>query len=239
MSKEERSIVAHHEAGHAIAGWFLEHADPLLKVTIIPRSSGALGYAQYLPKETFLRTEEQIMHIVMMALAGRAAEEVFFGKVTTGASDDLRRVTDLVYSTIQVYGMNSRVGQLAFPKDPNAMPGDKPYSDSTAEAMDEEARKIVDDMYAKTVELISEKKGEVEMVANLLLDKETITHDDIIDLVGPRPFTGNEAYQEFVSKRFALKKKELLNEEESTEDEKDDSANVDDSGLTPGLAFKV
>jgi len=238
MSKEERSIVAHHEAGHAIAGWFLEHADPLMKVTIIPRSSGALGYAQYLPKETFLRTEEQIMHIVMMALAGRAAEEVFFGKVTTGASDDLRRVTDLVYSTIQVYGMNSRVGQLAFPKDPNAMPGDKPYSDSTAEAMDEEARKIVDDMYAKTVELISEKKGEVEMVANLLLDKETITHDDMIDLVGPRPFTGNEAYQEFVSKRFVLKKDKELNEDESTEDEKDDSANVDNSGLTPGLAFK-
>lgn len=234
MSKEERSIVAHHEAGHAIAGWFLEHADPLLKVTIIPRSSGALGYAQYLPKETFLRTEEQIMHIVMMALAGRAAEEVFFGKVTTGASDDLRRVTDLVYSTIQIYGMNSRVGQLAFPKDPNAMPGDKPYSDSTAEAMDEEARRIVDDMYTKTVELISERKNEVEMVAKLLLEKETITHDDIIDLVGHRPFKGNESYQEFVSKRFAKKA-----EDESSDVKNEPSTPRDDAeGLTPGLAFK-
>jgi len=189
MSKEERSIVAHHEAGHAIAGWFLEHADPLLKVTIIPRTSGALGYAQYLPREVFLRTEEQIMHIVCMALAGRAAEQVFFGGVTTGASDDLRRVTDLIYSTIQIYGMNSRVGQLAFPKDPNAMPGDKPYSDATAEAMDEEARQIVEAAYQRTLDLITEKKDEVEMVANLLLDKETITHDDIIDLIGARPFS--------------------------------------------------
>ena len=239
MSKEERSIVAHHEAGHAIAGWFLEHADPLLKVTIIPRTSGALGYAQYLPKEVFLRTEEQIMHIVQMALAGRAAEQVFFGKVTTGASDDLRRVTDLIYSTIQVYGMNSRMGQLAFPKDPNAYPGDKPYSDSTAEAMDEEARRIVDEAYATTVKLITEKKEFVEKVALLLLDKETITHDDMIDLVGPRPFTGHEAYQEFVSKRFANKKEEEIPEKEA-EEEEEESTDADNSGgLTPGLAFKV
>merc|ERR1711865_1178398 len=238
MSEEERSIVAYHEAGHAIAGWFLEHADPLLKVTIIPRTSGALGFAQYLPKEVFLRTQDEIMDIVCMALAGRASEEIFFGRVTTGASDDLRRVTDLVYSTIQVYGMNARLGQLAFPKDPNAMFDERPYSEKTARIMDEEAKIIVDNAYAKTVELISEKKGEVEMVANLLLDKETITHDDMIDLVGPRPFTGNEAYQEFVSKRFVLKKDKELNEDESTEDEKDDSANVDNSGLTPGLAFK-
>merc|ERR1711966_185574 len=101
MSEEERSIVAYHEAGHAVAGWFLEHADPLLKVTIIPRTSGALGFAQYLPKEVFLRSQEQIMDIVCKTLAGRAAEEIFFGRVTTGASSDLRRVTDLVYSTIQ------------------------------------------------------------------------------------------------------------------------------------------
>jgi ATP-dependent metalloprotease FtsH len=225
MSKEERAIVAHHEAGHAIAGWFLEHADPLLKVTIIPRSSGALGYAQYLPKEVFLRTQEQIMHVVMMALAGRAAEEVFFGKVTTGASDDLRRVTNLIYSTIQIYGMNSRVGQLAFPKDPNGFPGDKPYSDSTAEAMDEEAKKIVDEAYASTVKLITEKKEEVAKVANLLLEKETITHDDITDLVGPRPFIGNEEYQQFVSKRFSDQKKKETEkkEEEEKKDTEDDS----------------
>eukprot|EP00804_Cyclotella_cryptica_P024580 CCRYP_020212-RA/>CCRYP_020212-RA protein AED:0.00 eAED:0.00 QI:380/1/1/1/1/1/2/100/959 len=238
MSEEEKSIVAHHEAGHAVAGWFLEHADPLLKVTIIPRSSGALGYAQYLPKEVFLRTEEQIMDIVKMALAGRAAEEVFFGRVTTGASDDLRRVTQLVYSMIQVYGMNTRVGQLAFPKDPNEMPGEKPYSDATAEAMDEEARNIVDAAYANTVELIRDKKAQVEALAKLLLEKETITHDDVIDAIGERPFKGNTQYNEFVSQRQADKAAKDAKEEKKQKEEEEKKADqTGDDGLTPGLAI--
>merc|ERR1712032_905111 len=202
MSDDEKSIVAHHEAGHAVAGWFLEHADPLLKVTIIPRTSGALGYAQYLPKEVFLRTQEQIMDVVCMALAGRAAEEIFFGKVTTGASDDLRRVTDMVYNTIQIYGMNKKLGQLAFPKDPNAMFDEgKPYSEKTAKAMDEEARFIVDEAYQRTLTLLREKKEEVRLVAERLLEKETIVHDDIIDLIGERPFEGDPAYKEYVSRK--------------------------------------
>ena len=236
MSDDEKSIVAHHEAGHAVAGWFLEHADPLMKVTIIPRSNGALGYAQYLPKEVFLRTEDQIMHIVKMALAGRAAEEVFFGRVTTGASDDLRRVTQLVYSTIQVYGMNSRVGQLAFPKDPNEYPGEqKPYSDATAEAMDEEARNIVEEAYRQTVELITEKKADVEAVAKLLLDKETITNDDMVDAIGERPFKGHSVYDEFVSQRKAVKDNKEANEEEEEKTDEDEKGEED--GVTPGLAL--
>merc|ERR1712157_118169 len=198
MSKDEKQIVSHHEAGHAVAGWFLEHADPLLKVTIIPRTSGALGFAQYLPKEIFLRTQEEIMDIVCMALAGRAAEEIFFGRVTTGATDDLRRVTDLVYSTIQLYGMNPRLGQLAFPKDDNAMFDERPYSEKTAKAMDEEARSIVDGAYERTLKLLRERKDVVEAVAKLLLEKETIVHDDVHKLVGPRPFKGDPQYEEFV-----------------------------------------
>lgn len=198
MNDEERSIVAYHEAGHAIAGWFLEHADPLLKVTIIPRTSGALGFAQYLPKEVNLRTQEEIMDIVCMALAGRAAEEIFFGKVTTGASDDLRRVTDLVYSTIQLYGMNPRLGQLAFPKDENAMFDERPYSEKTAKIMDEEARIIVNGAYERTLKLLRERKDDVEAVAKLLLEKETIVHDDVHELVGPRPFKGDPQYEEFI-----------------------------------------
>ncbi|KAL9184456.1 hypothetical protein ACHAXT_002542 [Thalassiosira profunda] len=239
MSDDEKSIVAHHEAGHAVAGWFLEHADPLLKVTIIPRTSGALGFAQYLPKEVFLRTQEQIMDIVKMALAGRAAEEVFFGRVTTGASDDLRRVTQLVYSTIQVYGMNSRVGQLAFPDDPNDMRGDKPYSDATAEAMDEEARRIVDDAYKRTVELITEKKHEVETLAKLLLDKETITNDDVVDAIGERPFKGHAVYDDFVSSRKADKEAKEAKEKEEGSEEKAEEKEEDggNDGLAPGLAL--
>lgn len=234
MSQHDREIVAHHEAGHAVAGWFLEHADPLLKVTIIPRTSGALGFAQYLPKEVFLRTEQQIMDIVCMALAGRAAEEVFFGRVTTGASDDLRRVTKLVYSTIQTYGMNNRVGQLAYPRDDNQF-GDKPYSDATAEAMDEEARAIVDAAYRRTVELIQAKKEQVEAVAKLLMERETITHDDMIDLIGERPFKPDKQYQEYVSARHDRKQAESeASPEGSTREAELESSN--DGGLTPGLA---
>jgi AFG3 family protein len=229
MSKDERSIVAHHEAGHAVAGWFLEHADPLLKVTIIPRSSGALGYAQYLPKEVFLRTQDQIMDIVSMALAGRAAEEIFFGRVTTGASDDLKRVTDLVYSTIQLYGMNKRLGQLAFPKDPNAMWEDRPYSDATAEAMDEEAKTIIDAAYTRTLDLLTEKKEAVEKVANMLLEKETITHDDVVELIGERPFTADPAYAEFIRRKAA---KEKVEEDTVVEeDEVDEKNDTNDPGL--------
>jgi AFG3 family protein len=236
MSAEERSIVAHHEAGHAIGGWFLEHADPLLKVTIIPRASGALGFAQYLPKETHLRSQEQIMDIVCMALAGRASEEVFFGKVTTGASDDLRRVTQLVYGMIKDYGMNAKLGQLAFPQEQNeyGMSGEQLYSDSTAEAMDDEARAIVDAAYLKTVELIRQHKEDVSKIAQLLLTKETITHDDIIDTVGPRPFVGDSAYNEFVSHREYARGKQ---ERKDAKDKEDEEKEAEDIGpLSPGLA---
>ena len=233
MSESDRQIVAHHEAGHAVAGWFLEHADPLLKVTIIPRTSGALGFAQYLPKEVFLRTQNQIMDVVCMAMAGRAAEEVFFGRVTTGASDDLRRVTQIVYSTIQTYGMNSRVGQLAYPQDNSGMPGDRPYSEATAEAMDDEARSIVDAAYQRTLALIREHKDDVEKVAKLLIERETITHDDIIDLIGRRPFTGDAQYQEYISQRNEINKSKPR-QEDVVEEKKETP--MDQESLTPGLA---
>jgi AFG3 family protein len=231
MSKEERSIVAHHEAGHAVAGWFLEHADPLLKVTIIPRSSGALGFAQYLPKEVFLRTHAQIMDIVCMALAGRAAEEIFYGRVTTGASDDLRRVTNLVYQTIQIFGFNERLGQLSFPKDPNAMWDERPYSEKTARAMDEEARNIVDVAYERTLQLLREKKDQVAQVASMLLEKETITHDDVAELIGARPFQGDPAYLEFIQR-----KKKVLHPDENPNDDATGTTVESENTLKPGLA---
>ena len=134
ISPEEKRVVAYHEAGHAVAGWFLEYADPLLKVTIIPRSGGSLGFAQYLPKELFLRTKDQMLDIVCMAMAGRASEQVNFGRVTSGAADDLRRTTQIIYQMVQVYGMNPRVGQVSFPKgDSGGYPEDKLYSEATAE----------------------------------------------------------------------------------------------------------
>ena len=126
ISKEERKTIAFHEAGHAIAGWLLEHADPLLKVTIIPRSSGALGFAQYLPKEVSLHTTEQLRDMMCMALGGRAAEDIAFGKITTGASDDLRRVTAIATSMVQIYGMSDKLGQVSYPPSGNEMEMTKP-----------------------------------------------------------------------------------------------------------------
>jgi AFG3 family protein len=234
LSKEEQNIVAHHEAGHAVAGWFLEHADPLLKVTIIPRASGALGFAQYLPKEVFLRSRDQIMDIVCMALAGRAAEHVFFGEVTTGASDDLRRVTQLVYSMIKDYGMHDSVGQLAYPSQNDNNLGDKPYSDETAEMMDDEARSIVNDAYERTVALIREHQHDVDKVASVLLEKETITHDDLVELIGERPFKRDAAYDEFVRRRQPTPPNAEKDELQPPVEE--DTDTVMPGNLTPGLA---
>ena len=164
---------------------------------------------------------------------------VFFGRVTTGASDDLKRVTDIAYSMIQTYGMNSRVGQLAFQRDEGGMPGDKPYSEATSEAMDEEARAMIDEAYERTVALIREKQTEVEKVAKLLLEKETITHDDIMDAIGARPFEGDKQYQEYVSMRKKMKE-ELNDKEDSKEEEvtRKDEESDHDGGFTPtpGLA---
>ena len=168
------------------------------------------------------------MDIVCMALAGRAAEEIFFGRVTTGASDDLRRVTDLVYSTIQLYGMNPRLGQLAFPKDDNAMFDERPYSEKTARAMDEEARNIVDGAYERTLELLRERKSEVESVAKMLLEKETIVHDDVHDLVGPRPFEGDPQYEKFIRRH----------QQSKAESERDIVEQADTSPPEGSLAFR-
>ena len=214
-----------------MAGWFLEHADPLLKVTIIPRAGGALGFAQYLPKEVFLRTHDQIMDIVCMALAGRASEEIFFGRVTTGASDDLKRVTELVYSTIQLYGMNSRLGQLSFPKDPNAFFEERPYSEKTAKAMDEEARMIVDEAYQRTLNLLRQERQARENCAPAA-GKGTITHDDLVESIGPRPFKGDPAYQEYIQRR----KKDKEKHEQAGKTEKEADNDSTGAPLNPGLA---
>lgn len=198
ISPEEKRIVAYHEAGHAVAGWNLQYADPLLKVTIIPRGNGALGFAQYLPKEIFLRNRQQLLDLVCMALAGRASEQIHFGKVTTGAADDLRRVTQILYQMVQVFGMNERIGQISFPKENDGFPSDRPYGNATAEAMDEEVRRLVDEAYKRTLTLMEEKTEQIKLVAELLLTKETITHIDIANTIGKRPFATDAEYEEFI-----------------------------------------
>jgi len=188
ISPEEKSIVAYHEAGHAIAGWFLEHADPLLKVSIVPRGVAALGYAQYLPKEQYLYRTEQLLDSMCMTLGGRAAEQIFFEKISTGAQNDLERITKLAYSMITMYGMSEKVGQVSF-HDPQGEYGyQRPYSEVTAQMIDEEVRRLINEAYARTLALLTEKKEQVETVAKELLEKEIIFKADIERLIGVRPY---------------------------------------------------
>ncbi|MGN6420295.1 MAG: ATP-dependent zinc metalloprotease FtsH [Pseudobacter sp.] len=188
ISPEEKKIIAYHEAGHAICGWFLEHAYPLLKVTIVPRGVAALGYAQYTPKEQYLYNTDQLMDQICMTLGGRASEEIFFGKISTGAQNDLQQVTRIAYSMITVYGMNEKVGNVSF-YDPAAENSfTKPYSEETSKLIDEEVRKLIDLGYAKTKELLTEKKVEVEKLAEALLEKEVLFQSDVENLIGKRPY---------------------------------------------------
>ena len=189
ISPEEKNIVAYHEAGHAIAGWFLEHTDPLVKVSIVPRGIAALGYAQYLPKEQFLYTTEQLSDSMCMALGGRVAEELIFGRISTGALSDLERITKMAYSMVTIYGMNKRIGNISFYDPQQSEYGfTKPYSESTAQAIDEEVKKIVDIAYERTKLLLQDKAAELELVAQELLKKEVIFQQDIERMIGKRPY---------------------------------------------------
>jgi AFG3 family protein len=199
ISPEEKKIVAYHEAGHAVAGWFLEHANPLVKVTIVPRGIAALGYAQYLPKEQFLYRTEQLIDEMCVTLGGRVSEDIIFGKISTGAQNDLERITKLAYSMVTVYGMNDKLGNVSFydSKGGDGYNFNKPYSEQTAREIDEEARNIIASAYEKTRALLSDKQDKLEILAQELLVKEVLFQSDLERLIGPRPFEQLTTYQEF------------------------------------------
>ena len=211
ISPEEKKIVAYHEAGHAIAGWYLEHADPLVKVSIVPRGIAALGYAQYLPKEQFLYQTDQLIDEMCMALGGRAAEEIIFGKISTGALNDLERITKMAYSIVTVYGMNKSIGNISFfdskQSDYNFT---KPYSDSTAEKIDLEVKRIVENAYERTKNLLINKKEQLEKIAKKLLEKEILFQNDIEILIGKRPFKNPTNYQSFTREKDENKIEEKI-----------------------------
>ncbi|MEM7102290.1 MAG: ATP-dependent zinc metalloprotease FtsH [Bacteroidota bacterium] len=188
ISPAEKKIIAYHEAGHAICGWFLEHASPLVKVTIVPRGIGTLGYAQYLPKEEYITTTEQLLDRMCMTLGGRAAESVTFGKISTGAQSDLDQITKMGYGMIAIYGMNQKVGNVSFYDMMNQNQFAKPYSDDTATMIDNEVRLLINDQYKRAKKLLKERKKELEILANELLEKEVLLKSDVERLIGPPPF---------------------------------------------------
>jgi cell division protease FtsH len=188
ISPEEKKIIAYHEAGHAICGWYLEHAYPLLKVTIVPRGTAALGYAQYTPKEQYLYNTDQLQDQICMTLGGRASEEIFFGKISTGAQNDLQQITRIATAMVTVYGMSEKVGNISY-YDPQAENQfSKPYSEETAKMIDEEVRRMIEESYTRTLNLLRDKRGDVEKLAEALLEKEVLFQSDVESLIGPRPY---------------------------------------------------
>jgi cell division protease FtsH len=190
ISPEEKRIVAYHEAGHAIAGWFLEHADPLVKVSIVPRGVAALGYAQYLPKEQFLYTTEQLLDGMCMTLGGRVAEDIIFGKISTGAQNDLERITKLAYAMVTIYGMNAKVGNVSFNDTQGEYQFNRPYN---------EVRNQISEVYERTKQLLIDKREGLEKLANKLIEKEILFQSDLEELLGKRPFDNRTTYDEFVN----------------------------------------
>lgn len=234
ISKSERRTVAYHEAGHAVVGWFLEHAEPLLKVTIVPRGTAALGFAQYVPSENLLMTKEQLFDMTCMTLGGRAAEQVILGKISTGAQNDLEKVTKMTYAQVAVYGFSEKVGLLSFPQREDGMEMSKPYSSKTGAIIDTEVREWVNKAYERTVSLVEEHKEKLSQIAELLLKKEVLHQDDLLKVLGERPFKATEMTNYDIFK-LGFEKEDV----KTGEVEEGSSSTAEDSGAPPPLEPEV
>ncbi len=188
ISKGEKNIIAHHEAGHATASWYLKHADNLLKVSVVPRGR-SLGAAWYLPQEHVIYTKDQFIDRICAALGGRAAEEIMFGKVSSGALDDLEKVTKQAYTMVAYYGLSKEIGNVSFYDSTgrNEQSFQKPYSEATAQRIDEEVSRLVENAYQRTLDILTEHRSELEELAQLLLKKEVAFKKDLEAIFGERP----------------------------------------------------
>ncbi|HAL83132.1 MAG TPA: peptidase M41 [Mucilaginibacter sp.] len=190
---EEKKIIAYHEAGHAVVSWLLKNVDPIIKVSIIPRGK-SLGAAWYLPEEKQLMRKQAFTENLSAALGGRAAEEIMFGEVSTGALDDLEKVTKEAYTMVAYYGFNEKIGNTSYydSTGEHDMSIQKPFSEETGKMIDEEVRKLVSDVYFNTKELLEQNKGYLQKVAELLLKKEVVYKEDLEAILGKRP-TGEKS----------------------------------------------
>lgn len=198
ITPEEKRAIAFHEAGHATVSWLLEHAHPLVKVTIVPRGQ-SLGAAWYLPEERSITTTEQILDEMCAALGGRAAEKIMFNKISTGALSDLEKVTKQAYAMVKVYGLNEKIGNVSFYDSQQSEYGfTKPFSESTAQIIDEEAKGIIEKQYVRAIEILTTNKDKLIALADKLLEQEVIFKEDLEKIFGDRPFKSNE--QKFTKK---------------------------------------
>ncbi|MEX1193324.1 MAG: ATP-dependent zinc metalloprotease FtsH [Brumimicrobium sp.] len=192
ISPKEKKIIAYHETGHAVTGWLLEHAHPLLKVSIIPRGEAALGFAQYLPKEQYLYTLNELRDTICMTLGGRVIEEIIFNDVSSGAQNDLERTTQIAYAIIALYGMNKEIGPFSFKDLQNEYSMRQPYSEETANMIDKEARKFINECYERTRELLESHLDKIHEIAKELMEKEVLYKEHFVKVLGERDFDGEE-----------------------------------------------
>lgn len=195
LTAEERRTVAYHEAGHAVVGWMLEYAEPLLKVTIVPRSNGALGFAQYLPRESSLYSTDALCDMICMALGGRAAEQTFFKRITTGASDDIRRTTSIAKGMVTKYGMSQELYNLYLHNENDSMIAS--YSDATGQVIDTATKHIIDTQYQRCLDVVEANRDKIEKLAEALLEHETINHDGLVEILGERAVQ-SDAYVKYL-----------------------------------------
>ena len=209
MTHEEKRRIAYHEAGHAIIGWLSEHVDPMLKVTIVPRSNGALGFTQNLPKEIPLYSQEEMREMLVQLMGGRAAEKLFCGNMTTGASDDLSKATKLAYGMVAGYGFDEEVGPVNYQQEEEGF--QKPYSEATGKAIDDQARRILKESMVNAVKMLEVNREKMVRIAELLLERETITSVDMEAICGKRKGRSPTNYSNIIRD---MEKKEKEKKEE-------------------------
>ncbi len=228
ITENEKRTIAYHEAGHATVSWLLENAHPLIKVTIVPRGK-ALGAAWYLPEERQITTKEQLLDEMSSLVGGRASEEINFGRISTGALNDLERVTKYAYAMVSYYGMSEKVGHVSFYSATDEYQFQKPYSEKTAEIIDTEARDLIDFVYKRAKNILLENKEKLTQLAELLLEREVIFTEDVERIFGKRKFANKETEEAlYATSRIPLtppphvSKTETVNAEDKKEDEKED-----------------
>jgi cell division protease FtsH len=217
ITTEEKEVIAFHEAGHATISWLLQYAHPLVKVTIVPRGQ-SLGAAWYLPEERTITTTEQILDQMCSALGGRAAEEVIFNKISTGALSDLEKVTKQAYAMVSIYGLNKRVGNISYYDSQGRDMFTKPYSEDTAKVIDEEVSKMIEFQYTRAIQILTENKDKLEQLANKLLTAEVIFKEDLENIFGKRIWDKEEVLIDVVEVNVDKNEDQLSNDSESTKE---------------------